>query len=130
MIAVDTSVLARFLTNDDPAQAARALKLIKRGEIFIPKTVLLELEWVLRGGYKFDRQAILEALEALLGLPNVSAEDSVEVTEALKGYKAGLDFADALHVSSSAAAALRFATFDGVLAKQAKALPGLEVKAI
>ncbi|GIX27400.1 MAG: hypothetical protein KatS3mg123_1281 [Burkholderiales bacterium] len=130
MIAVDTNVLARFLTNDDPAQAARALKLMKRGGIFIPKTVLLELEWVLRGGYKYDRQAILKAMEDLLGLPNVSAEDSVEVTEALKRYEAGLDFADALHLSSSAAAALRFATFDGKLAKRAKSLVGIDIRMI
>ena len=54
MIAIDTNLLVRLLTNDEPQQAARAIQLFKSGaEIFIGKTVLLETAWVLRSVYEF-----------------------------------------------------------------------------
>ena len=59
MIAVDTNLLVRILTNDDPIQARRALKILKNDEIFIPKTVLLETEWVLRHAYEIGRSNII-----------------------------------------------------------------------
>jgi predicted nucleic-acid-binding protein len=126
MIAVDTNVLARYVTNDDPAQGAKALQVMRHEEIFIPKTVLLELEWVLRGGYKFERAAIHWAMAGILGLPNVTVEDSVHVRDALHWYEAGLDFADALHVASCSKLQ-RFVTFDDRLVKRAKKLPTVEV---
>ena len=49
MIALDTNVLARFYLNDEPVQARVAARLLMEEDIFIPKTVLLELEWVMRG---------------------------------------------------------------------------------
>jgi len=86
----------------------------------------LELEWVLRGGYKFERATIRGAMAGILGLPNVTAEDNVCVRDALQWYEAGLDFADALHVASCSKAR-RFATFDGKLVKRVKKLPTVEV---
>ena len=59
MIAVDTNLLVRILTNDDPIQARRAVKILKNDDIFIPKTVLLETEWVLRHGYGIGRSDII-----------------------------------------------------------------------
>lgn len=45
MIAVDTNILIRYLTNDDPTQSALALKILSiEKEIFVAKTVLLETE--------------------------------------------------------------------------------------
>jgi predicted nucleic-acid-binding protein len=126
MIAVDTNVLACYLTNDDPTQSAKALRVMRHEDIFIPKTVLLELEWVLRGGYKFERAAICGAMAGVLGLPNITVEDSARVQDALQWYKAGLDFADALHVASCSKAR-RFATFDDKLVKRAKKLLIVEV---
>ena len=69
MISVDTNVLVRLLTNDDPAQARRAARIMEKEDIFIPKTVLLETEWVLRHAYKIERSNILTAFRTLLGLP-------------------------------------------------------------
>lgn len=126
MISVDTNVLARLIVNDDAAQGKRAAALLHREEIFIAKTVLLELEWVLRGAYKIERATILKALLGVLGLPNVIAEDSARIAAALRDYEAGLDFADALHLSSSIEAD-RFVTFDEKLCKRAKALKSVEV---
>ena len=44
MIAVDTNVLIRLITRDDPRQAARAASLMQTEEVWIGKTVLLETE--------------------------------------------------------------------------------------
>ena len=50
MIAVDTNLLIRLLTNDDPLEAKRALRVMENDDIFIPKTVLIETQRVLRHG--------------------------------------------------------------------------------
>ena len=56
---------------------------------------------MLRFGYRLDRAAILRGLSALLGMAGVTAEDGVRVNAALSWNRAGLDFADALHLASS-----------------------------
>lgn len=129
MIALDTNVLVRVLTQDDVAQANLAAQVMSSGDLFICKTVLLELEWVLRFAYRFDRSAIHSALARLLGLPNLQVEDEIVVADALRGYEAGMDFADALHLYSSERGALEFATFDQMLAKKAgEASVGIRVR--
>ncbi len=121
MIALDTNVLVRCLTLDDPSQvpAAKAL-LAHRNGVFVAMTVLLELEWVLRAAYKLPRPAIHSALGKLLGLPNLSTESPGQVSQALDGYSRGLDFADALHLFSSQADEGLF-TFDAEFASVATA---------
>jgi predicted nucleic-acid-binding protein len=48
MVTLDTNVWVCYLTNDDELQAGRALKLLEQADsVFLPKAVLLELEWVL-----------------------------------------------------------------------------------
>ncbi|HYB57356.1 MAG TPA: type II toxin-antitoxin system VapC family toxin [Alphaproteobacteria bacterium] len=103
MKAVDTNVIVRLLIEDDLAQAERARAIFGEEEsetIFISKTVLLEAEWVLRGGYKVPKMKIFESLEALLGLANVTVEAPTVVRNALDWAQDGLDFADALHLAS------------------------------
>jgi predicted nucleic-acid-binding protein len=111
MIAVDTNIIVRILTNDDQGQAKRAVRLIEKNDIFISKTVILETEWVLRHAYSIDSDGIIKGLKKLFGLPNVTVEDSWTVFQSLNWHKEGLDFADALHVASSLKAS-SFATFD------------------
>ncbi len=64
MRAVDTNVLVRFFVADDPGQFRRARKVMEAGAVFIPKTVLLETEWVLRHAYGFTAADILRAFGA------------------------------------------------------------------
>jgi predicted nucleic-acid-binding protein len=124
VVAVDTNVLVRLLTNDHPVQAARAAAVFRSGPVLIAKSVLLETEWVLRYSYNLDTASILRALRGVLGLETVSAEDPASAAAALRLFEHGLDFADALHVASSAQAD-RFLTFDGRLVKRAgRVLPG------
>jgi predicted nucleic-acid-binding protein len=126
MIAVDTNVLVRLLTNDDPQEAKRALRVMESDDILIPKTVLLETEWVLRHGYVISKEVIAQAFQDLLGLPNLKPEDPQAVTQALAWYEDGLDFADALHLASSGRAE-KFATFDRDFAKKSSKLASIQV---
>src|SRR5262245_3208526 len=100
MIGVDTNLLVRFLTNDDKAQAQYAAQIIENNSIFIPKSVLLETEWVLRYTYDMSTQIIFNVFEKLLGLPQVTVEDPDCIAQALQWYHHSFDFADALHLAS------------------------------
>ena len=120
MQAVDTNVVVRLVTNDDVRQAKRAAALFASSEIYLPLTVLLETEWVLRYSYGLAPDAILRALRGVVGLPGVTVRDSAEVHRALELFEKGMDFADALHVSTSDRAG-GFATFDAKLLMRAKA---------
>lgn len=118
MHAVDTNVLVRLLTGDDAAQAKRATALFKKEAIFIPKTVLLETEWVLRRLYRLDRAIVVGSLRKLGGLGNVELEQPLVVAQALQWCEDGMGFADALHLASSHNAN-KFATFDEQMKKGA-----------
>jgi predicted nucleic-acid-binding protein len=123
MIAVDTNVVVRVLTRDDVDQAPVARALLESGAAFLPKSVVLETEWVLRSIYRFGRPAILDGITSLLGLPGVEIEDWPAVARALDWYRQGLDFADALHLASSGRAEA-FATFDRALRRKGRGLAG------
>jgi predicted nucleic-acid-binding protein len=106
MTAVDTNVLVRLLTQDDPKQAAAARSLFAAGPIWVAKTVLLETGWVLRSLYGFHESAIRDALTKLLGLKNVHTEDKASMADALALTAHGIDLADAIHLSSRPTGAL------------------------
>jgi predicted nucleic-acid-binding protein len=119
MIAVDTNVLVRLLTGDDPEQSAAARSLFAAKPIWIAKTVLLETGWVLRSLYGFDDSAIREAFTRLLGLKNVRAEDELSVAAALELTAHGIELADAMHLSSRPPGAV-FVSFDQSFIRRAK----------
>ena len=126
MVAVHTNVLVRLLTNDHAAQAARAAAVFRAAPVFVPKTVLLETVWVLRYSYGLTDAAIARSFLGLLGLPTVTVEDVPAVHPAIRMLEHGIDFADALHLASSASAK-RFVTFDAKLAKRARKFAPLPV---
>jgi predicted nucleic-acid-binding protein len=125
MRSLDTNVLARFFVDDaDDAQGDRqrpaaVAALAERS--FVSVTVLLELEWVMRGFYELPAKDISSVLRALASIEHVTLEDRDAVLVAIDALDKGLDFADALHVARSSRAS-GFATFDRRLAKRAKAL--------
>jgi predicted nucleic-acid-binding protein len=119
MTAVDTNVVIRLLTDDDARQGTAAKALFASGNVWIAKTVFLESEWVLRKLYGFDEGEIREAFRRLVGLRNVQAEDEAAVVAALALGENGVEFADALHLSSRPAGAV-FRSFDRTLARRAK----------
>jgi len=120
MIALDTNVLVRVVTADDPEQLKVALGVMQSGALWVCKTVLLETEWVRRYTYELRREIVIAAFKKLLGLPTLQVEQRGSVLQALALYERGMDFADALHLTSSGEAE-RFATFDRELADSARA---------
>ena len=106
MIGLDTNVLARYYIQDgSDGEAAKqreaARRLMESGKpLMVCKTVLLELEWVMRGYYKFSTEQISRVMNHLLTLPQVTIEDRKSIAQALSHCQAGLELADALHHAS------------------------------
>ena len=102
MRAIDTNIVVRYLTGDDPEQASRARAVVEGGDVFVGTTVLLESEWVLRSVYGYSGPEVAAALRAFAGLPGVSVESPAMLAEALDCTENGMDFADALHLGAAA----------------------------
>ncbi len=99
MIALDTNILVRFLTQDDPDQSAEAERLmsgltsVARGHVC--REVLVELVWVLERAYKYARADISRALEGLLSASELTIEASGDVGAVLQLYEdKGFGFSD------------------------------------
>ncbi|MDP2368696.1 type II toxin-antitoxin system VapC family toxin [Rhodoferax sp.] len=116
MIGLDTNVLARYYVASSDAgsqqQSALARKLIESGKsLYVSKSVVLELEWVLRGYYKCPPADVLPVLRHLVSMPNVEIEDRVAIELTISALADGFDFADALH-HASCRHCTSLATFD------------------
>jgi predicted nucleic-acid-binding protein len=109
--AVDTNILARFYLRDDVAQGRIAASVLSAGDVFIPKTVVLELELVLRYVAEQSERKVIECLAHLIALPGITVEDRDEIEAALGHCRNGIDFADALHLAASSACS-ELLTFD------------------
>ena len=105
MAALDTSVLVRYIVQDDAAQLAAAKRLISRCvaeglTLFVPVTVVLELEWVLRSSLEFGKNDVLLTLSSLLSAAELTFESEQALEVALQLFRKGsADFADCLHVA-------------------------------
>lgn len=131
MIALDTNILARAIAAEVDADAAtkaqrkRAQALLSSGQqLFVPITVLEELEWVLRGAYGMPPEDIAAVFEDMLAVENLTIDRAAAVGQALTWYRRGLDFSDALHLAQSGLCS-GLATFDTRFTKTARRL-GLE----
>jgi predicted nucleic-acid-binding protein len=115
--AADTNVILRLVTGDDPRQEAIAREVIARETLWVPFTVVLECEWVLRSYYKLTRAQIASALGRLSHHPGLRFADAAGVRWALDRYVAGADFDDAIHLlAARSGSATALATFDGDMA--------------
>jgi predicted nucleic-acid-binding protein len=121
--AVDTNVLVRLLVMDDQDQCARAEALFRRalqaGGVWVSQIVLVEIVWVLRAAYKFDRASIAGALRGFMQTEGVVIENADRCERALAAFEFGrADFADqAILEGCRATRALPLWTFDERLAK-------------
>ena len=124
MPALDTNVLVRYVVADDPAQLAAARRLISRCiseglALFVPATVVLELEWVLRSNFGFVKDDVLLTLSSLLSAAELTFESERALEVALQLFRKGTaDFADCLHIALAAQAGEQpLWTFDKSAAK-------------
>jgi predicted nucleic-acid-binding protein len=105
MATLDTNILIRYLVKDDEAQLAATKKLIRAalaaGEtLFIPITVTLELEWVLRSNFKFNKELVTSTLSSLLAAAELTFESESAAEIALALYKkSSADFSDCVHIA-------------------------------
>jgi predicted nucleic-acid-binding protein len=81
---------------------------LSAGDVFVPKTVILELEWVLR--YVADQPVdkVIECLAHLIALPGVTVEDREEIEAAFGHCRNAIDFADAMHLAASHCSSRRY----------------------
>lgn len=110
MPALDTNVLVRYIVQDDQAQLAAARRLIRRSvadgrTLFVPVTVTLELEWVLRASFEYTKDEVMQVLSSLFSAAELSFESDRSLEVALQLYRNGTaDFADCLHIALAAQA--------------------------
>lgn len=110
MAALDTNVLVRYLVRDHRGQLAAAQRLIRscvdRGEpLFVPVTVALELEWVLRSNFGISKPEVVHLLSDLLSAAELVFESEGALELALRLYAdGGADYSDCVHVALAARA--------------------------
>jgi predicted nucleic-acid-binding protein len=105
MPALDTNVLVRYVVQDDSGQLTAARRLIDRcvgdgQSLFVPVTVTLELEWVLRASFGYVKDDVLQVLSNLFSAAELIFESERALEVALQLYREGTaDFADCLHIA-------------------------------
>lgn len=125
MIGLDTNVLVRYVTQDDPAQSAKACELIESltttSPGFVSLVSVVELVWVLQSCYSSTKSEVVIVLETLLRTRELTLEHAELIWKALRKFtSAKADFADCLIERSAHAAGCDYtATFDINAAKSA-----------
>ena len=123
-IAIDASVIVRYLTGDDKTQSAAATDLFRaaqsgRVKLVIPTSTVQETVYVLERIYNLEAAAIAPKMISLLALSNVHSPDASWLFEALQFYRTkNCDFGDALLCAYAHVEGCGVATFDkGILKK-------------
>lgn len=119
MRAVDTNVIVRLITRDDPRQVTAAEAFVARGA-WVPYLAIAEATWVLATVYELDRAAIATAVDMLGNHEQLTVQDSDVVASAVAMFRQhrGVDFYDCLMVEVARKAGhTPLGTFDRALAK-------------
>jgi predicted nucleic-acid-binding protein len=124
MIGVDTNVIVRLLVGDDAAQQRSAHDFLTRHTspdepARIDRIAAVETVWVLERRYGYSRTQIASAIEKLLDTAEIAFEDHDLVRSAVRDYRQGIGFADALMARGNEhAGCTTTLTFDAVAAKR------------
>jgi predicted nucleic-acid-binding protein len=126
VIGVDSNVLVRYLTQDDPLQSRKANVLVeqvvRRGDtLYLNQIVVCEVYWVLARAYGYGRAELADAFEKLMSAAQFEFEDKAALWQALASFRqSGADFAECLiGIKNEAAGCASTLTFD----KRAGGLP-------
>jgi predicted nucleic-acid-binding protein len=130
MIGLDTNILVRYITHDDPIQSAKAREIVEQRLTeekpgFISIVAMVEIVWVLERAYELTPVEIVRAVERILQTDVLVVEDEQEVFTAMIALKNGQgSFADAVIAALGAKRGCsRTLTFD----RKALRLPGFEL---
>lgn len=128
---IDTNLLVRYLTEDDPVKANDVKRLLLKAakdevRLLIPSVVIAELVWVLQSFYKLDRTEIVPLLNAILHTHGVEVSEKSVVSGAIALYRdSAMDFIDAWIIAFAGAMDVRSVyTFDR---KHFKGIAGIEM---
>jgi predicted nucleic-acid-binding protein len=105
--ALDANVIVRYIVEDDPGQTRTAARYIERhaeagDALFLPTSVILETEWVLRSVYKFAKDDVIAVFVGLLEAREITFQDEGSLERALHRFRElDLDFADCLHLATA-----------------------------
>jgi predicted nucleic-acid-binding protein len=124
MRAIDTNVLVRLVTRDDPMQVAAAEAFVAHGA-WVSHLALAEATWVFASVYDLESTAVATAVEMLLNHRNLVVEEPEAVSNALQHFRRRpvLGFSDCLMLEAARKAGhLPLGTFDRALDR----LPGAE----
>jgi predicted nucleic-acid-binding protein len=94
MIGLDTNILVRYLTQDDPLQSHKAMELIERRLTeadpgFVSVVAMVEIAWVLERAYRLADADIAEAIERILQADALVVESEREVFIAMTALQEG-----------------------------------------
>jgi len=102
---LDTNIIVRYLTGDDPIKAQACLALFQRvqqgdEELATSETIIAEVTYVLTSQYQLGHPEIAARLRPLLALGGLKLPAKRVVQHALERYSESprLDFEDALSV--------------------------------
>jgi predicted nucleic-acid-binding protein len=101
--AFDTNVVVRLCVRDDEEQYRRAERIFRQATAgkgaWLSSVVLVEVTWVLRVAYKFDRPTVAATLRRLIAIDGVYLEDEATTRLALAAFEAGTaEFCRLLHL--------------------------------
>jgi predicted nucleic-acid-binding protein len=126
MTGLDTNILVRYFTQDDPIQSPLANQIIEKrlnatNPGFISMVAMVETVWVLDRAYGFTPAQIADAIELTLQAATLVVENEPEVFVAMAALRDGSgEFADALIMRLGAKAGCsRTLTFDRKAARLA-----------
>jgi predicted nucleic-acid-binding protein len=121
-VTLDTNVLVRLATQDDPEQASLALEVLKQATLIaVPNTALCELVWVLLRGYRYTPEQVVYAVRTLMQVRQVVC-NTPAVLAGLAMLENGGDFADGvIAFEGELLGGREFVTFDQQAAKLLKA---------
>lgn len=124
MPAVDTNLLVRYVVRDNEAQLLMVQDLVRdcirlQQSLYVPVTVALELEWVLRSSFGYDKNTVMGVLSDLLSAAELRFESERALEVALHQFRNGrAEFADCVHVAlAMQAGEVPLWTFDKAAAK-------------
>ena len=130
MIALDTSVLARYILNDTPAEREVADSFIADNSCSVSWSVLVELCWVLEYSVRLPRNEVIFGLRIVADTDRIAVPDYDLLIWAIDRYSRGADFADMIHLASAMSGATEFVCFDRKLARQAGPRAPLSVRTL